>query len=103
MLDDPTVWKAVGVVEAALFSGLLWREPADPRPGDEVSFAIEGADVEALIEGAGLRFGAYWNEHRCGPECVRARPISRQFRATVEKWASESSTSHSNKELCDAC
>jgi hypothetical protein len=57
MLDDPTVWKAVGVVEAALFSGLLWREPADPRPGDEVSFAIEGADVEALIEGAGLASG----------------------------------------------
>ena len=34
MLEIPAIWKAVEVVEAALFSGLLWREPPDPRPGD---------------------------------------------------------------------
>lgn len=89
MLEDPQVWRAVQAVEAALFSGLLWREPSDPRPGDRVEFAIEGADVEAIIQGTGLRFGAHWQDHKCGPECVRARPISRVFRKTVEAWAAE--------------
>lgn len=93
MLEIPAIWKAVEVVEAALFSGLLWREPADPRPGHA---------VEALIASTGLRFGAYWNEHKCGPECVRSRPISKRFRKTVEAWASESLQPEIAKELCDA-
>jgi hypothetical protein len=102
LLEIPQVWRAVQAVEAALFSGLLWREPNDPRPGDEVEFVIEGEQVEALIEGTGLRFGSYWNNHKCGPECVRSRPISKRFRATVEAWASESLKPENTKELCDA-
>jgi hypothetical protein len=72
LLEMPEVWKAVQAVEAALFSGLLWREPPDPGPGDEVSFAIEGADVEAIIEGTGLRFGKFWRAS------MRTRMRSRQ-------------------------
>jgi hypothetical protein len=102
LLEIPEVWKAVEAVEAALFSGLLWKEWPNPRPGDSVEFVIEGHEVEALIEGTGLRFGAHWNNHKCGPECVRSRPISKRFRAVVQSWASESSTSHSNKELENA-
>jgi hypothetical protein len=104
MLDDPQIWRAVQAVEGALFSGILWKEPADPRPGDEVEFAIKGADVEALIESTGLRFGAYWQEHRCSPECVRARPITKRIRATVEQWAADSASSLKSeniKELCE--
>jgi hypothetical protein len=106
LLEIPAVWRAVQEVEASLFSGLLWKEPADPRPGGQVEFAIEGAEVEALIEGTGLRFGAHWQEHRCSPECVRSRPISKRFRAVVEEWASENSSSlnpENIKETCDAC
>jgi hypothetical protein len=84
ILEIPEVWRAVEAVEASLFSGLLWREPPDPHPGGEVEFAIEGAEAEALIASSGLRFGAYWNEHRCSQECVRARPISKAFRQTVQ-------------------
>jgi hypothetical protein len=102
LLEMPDIWHAVEAVEAALFSGLLWREPPDPRPDDRVEFEISGGDVEAIIEGSGLRFGAHWEEHKCGPECVRARPISKRFRKTVQAWALEHSTSHSNKETCDA-
>jgi hypothetical protein len=99
MLEIPEVWKAIGAVEAALFSGLLWREPPDPRAGDEVSFALEGHEAEALIEGTGLRCGQFWQEHRCSPQCVRSRPISRAFRATVEAWASESLKPETAKEM----
>jgi hypothetical protein len=102
LLEIPQVWRAVQAVEAALFSGLLWREPPNPHRGDQVEFAIEGEQVEAIIQGTGLHFGAYWQEHRCGPECVRSRPISKAFRATVETWAAENSTSYSTKELENA-
>jgi hypothetical protein len=103
MLDDPMVWKAVQVIEAALFSGILWREPADPRPGDRVEFVIDGEQVEAIIQGTGLRFGQFWQEHRCGPECVRSRPISRAFRKTIQAWAAESISTPKLKELENAC
>ena len=61
-----------------------------------------GRSVEALIASTGLRFGAYWHEHKCGPECVRSRPISKRFRETVEAWAAESLQPEIAKELCDA-
>jgi hypothetical protein len=102
LLEIPEVWRAVEAVEGALFSGLLWREPPDPRPGDEVEFAIEGAEVEALAAAAGLRFGAHWQEHRCSPECVHTRPISKRFRETVEAWAAESISTPKLKELENA-
>jgi hypothetical protein len=86
-----------------LFSGLLWREPPDPHPGDEISFALEGEQVEALIASIGLHFGAHWNEHKCGPSCVRARPISKRFRKTVEQWAAESISTPKLKEIENAC
>jgi hypothetical protein len=102
LLEMPEVWKAVEFIEGKLFSGILWRELPDPRPGDRAEFAIEGEQVEALIASTDLRFGQFWQEHRCSPSCVRARPISKAFRKTVEQWTSESLKPETAKELCDA-
>jgi hypothetical protein len=103
LLEDPAIWRAVEAVEGKLFSGILWREPSDPRPGDRAEFALEGEQVEDLIANTGLRFGQFWQEHRCGPSRVRARPISKRFRAVVEQWATESISTPKLKETCDAC
>jgi hypothetical protein len=66
------VWRAVCAVESALFSGLIWAEPGDPRAGDSVQFTLSGPEAERLIEAAGVKFGCLREDHSCvDGACIR--------------------------------
>jgi hypothetical protein len=81
----PEIWRAVCAVEAALFSGLIWAEPGDPRPGDSAQFVLSGEEASLLIEAAGVQFGCLREDHSCvGGACIRRRPLSRRFRDKLE-------------------
>lgn len=86
-VDDATIWRAIEKVDAALFSGLIWQEPPDPRPGDSIKFVLDGAKVEALIAGAGVIRVEFY--HDCSNECVAPRHPSRGWQAYLDNWKKE--------------
>jgi hypothetical protein len=90
LMDEPLIWRAVQAVEGELFSGLLHREPMDPRPGDRVEFVMPGARAEELIAGAGITLPNIIDVHRCGPDCSRpSRKVSRRWERYLGEWAAE--------------
>jgi hypothetical protein len=54
MLDDPKVWKAVKAVDGALFSGIIWLEPENPKPFDRTEFELSFAAAEEIMRNQGL-------------------------------------------------
>jgi hypothetical protein len=90
LMDVPLIWKAIGAVEAELFSNLLRREPGDPRPGDKIEYVMPGARAEELMAGAGIALPNILAPHRCGPECIRpSRRTSRRWQEYLAEWAKE--------------
>lgn len=90
LMDVPSVWEAVQTIEAELFSGLLHREPVDPRPGDKIEFVMPGKVAEALIAGAGIELPNILAPHQCGPECIKpSRRHSRRWEQYLASWAAE--------------
>jgi hypothetical protein len=91
LVGHPLIWKAIGAVEAELFSGLLRLEPADPQPGDRVEFVMPGARAEELIAAAGITLPNILAPHQCGPECIRpSRRTSHRWERYLAEWAKES-------------
>ena len=90
LVDEPLIWWAVQAVEAELFSGLLQREPTDPRPGDKIEFVMSGARAEELMAGAGIDLPNIIAPHQCGPECRSSRKTSRRWQRYLAEWAKES-------------
>ena len=101
-LDIPQIWRAVCAVEAALFSGYIWRESDDPRAGDITQFVLPGEEAERLMEALGCRFGMLREEHSCKDgACLRRRPISRRWQEKVAKGLENADLSNSQHSACD--
>jgi hypothetical protein len=83
-VDDPKVWRAIEKIDAALFSGLIWQEPPDPRPGDSIKFVLDGARAEALAAEAGVIRAEF--HHDCTNECAAPRRPSRGWQAYLANW-----------------
>ena len=89
-MDVPLVWAAIQAVEGELFSGLLAREPMDPRPGDSVKFTMAGERAEELMVRAGIVLPNIIATHECDAQCIKpSRRTSRRWQDYLDAWAKE--------------
>jgi hypothetical protein len=86
-VEDATVWRAIEKIDGALFRGLIWQEPVDPRPGDSIKFGLDGATAEVLIAEAGVIRAEL--HHECTSECVAPRRPSRGWQEYLATWKKE--------------